>query len=81
MKTFSQFCEEVSSSEQAQQLRDAEADRRAAFTDKVEANKQNIEANKQKIETSKKNARFKIYADKLRKAGIEYDERDFAPQQ
>jgi len=74
MKTFSQFCEEVSSSEQAQQLRDAEADRRAAFTDKVEANKQ-------KIETSKKNARFKIYADKLRKAGIEYDERDFAPQQ
>ena len=78
MKTFSQFCEEVSSSEQAQQLRDAEADR---STDKVEANKQNIEANKQKIETSKQNARFKIYADKLRKAGIEYDERDFAPQQ
>jgi len=73
MKTFSQFCEDAGSLEQAQQLRDAEADRRAAFTDKVEANKQ-------KIETQKRNARFKKYADELDKAGIQYDERDFAPQ-
>jgi len=80
MKTFSQFCEDAGSLEQAQQLRDAEADRRAAFTDKVEANKQKIEANKQKIETQKRNARFKKYADELDKAGIQYDERDFAPQ-
>jgi hypothetical protein len=80
MKTFSQFCEDASPLEQTQQLRDAEADRRAAFTDKVEVNIQKIEANKQKIETKKRNARFQTYADKLRKAGIEYDERDFAPQ-
>ena len=80
MKTFSQFCEDASQLEQSQQLRDAEADRRAAFTDKVEANKQKIEANKQKIETQKRNTRFKKYADELSKAGIPYDERDFDPQ-
>ena len=74
MKTFSQFCENASSLEQVQQLRDAEAERRDTFTN-------SIEANKQKIEIQKKNSRFKIYADKLRKAGIEFDERDFAPQQ
>ena len=67
MKTFSQFCEDASPLEQAQQLRDAETEIRAAFTNN--------------IETKKRNDRFKKYRDALHSAGVPVDERDFAPQQ